>query len=1389
MTPNNQCLLIVQNIIFISHPILFIASSGGFFSGTLAQLDFNVADFSLATIPNAGVRVGARATFSNLIPISVSVPYIGVSGGLDNVDLATFSLNDLAFVPGANSLQTGLDLNFNNAIAAQAKITAFLAQLLGDQFGSTPEQLTLHNLRIGASPSDYFDLLSQVNIAYPSKNLFTKTNLDALSTKLGIDLSKAAGSLLNNIKVGAISMDLDKAPVMDLSTSITLGNFSLKAGFDIGYFGVNLALDSHTLGRVVIPTINISTSNNQLILAFKAAITVEDTPEVQTDIANIVDFLSSNTTRPAPVSSLVVSKPVLGVSDSDNIQTFALIQYPFALAELLAKARASIVQLFPGAGGINTNNMALSGLVVDLNSPSVAGIQGGLRFKGFSLPVDLSISYIGASLGLDAHPLGDITIPSLAFTSANSQLSIDFKASLNIQQGEEASSQVAKFFGALIYPGKVAPPTNLIIYNPVFGGGPQHLFHILSLVKFNIAVAPYVQKLGSVFGGSANGSLLDGLDVGALKVNLNNPQTIGIDTTVAIRNVNIPAEIRMNYVGFNLGLNTVSLAQVAVPLFTLKPVNDALSISAHIDISMSASKELNSAINNLIGAVVNNQTVPAAILILSGLVFGGSQTNVFTILQGLTIPIGVSSFVAKLGALFNGAGSVLNGLGLSGLAIDLNQAPNIGIDANIALQNLVLPAELTVGYVGLSMFSNNAPLAKFGIPKIQFATSGTSLTIATHVDVALDESDNSQALVASLVNAFVSSQAPQGTVVFSGLTFGPSQGNVYTFLQGIQIPIPVAKILSVVTPATSGSGGGSGAGTSFLDKLTLQTADINMRNPPSIGAGFAIALLGYQLDAKLLLNYVSLRTFLDTASLATISVPGIALSSGNNQVTLKGNALLNLASGSDIQAKIAAIAAEAMSRGGGAQNVNLILSNIAFGGSAEKVFHILDKVKVSVPIGPYIQQLALWVGDVFSRSRGNSTLSISQLDVTAPDANELSIGVGAAIGGIGSKISVQMPYVGLQVSANGNGFVSPTISDFQWVNGKVSFTLVLPFLPAAKNILSSLSTPISQLLFSSAVGTVPGSLVINSAKFGASASQSFDLASKVGLTISVNSVFQYLQSFTERPGSLQLSDVNALLTATGVKASIAISGASLNGLPLKLNFPIGLAGQYKNDTFATADITSMDLAGSPWTLGTTILAAEPAAQPAVSAMITNSLQGKNTFQDITLREIRLGPCTVFTALTIYLPAIISDSSMSATDVTTHLSPLSADFSVLYPNKGPLRVEMGPIHILIKQGSSTEVMEIYNTNPTSSSPILINNVHQNGGENRIPTLAVMKFGFLEFFNVLAALMNPGDKFQFEFSVKTSGGGGEEVAWLRDGLNGVSDVVWGSFLPGIAKNLVF
>ncbi|KAF9983421.1 hypothetical protein BGZ65_001819, partial [Modicella reniformis] len=1347
-----------------------------------------------------------------------------------------------------------------------------------------------------------------IDVSVPSKDILNKANIDLLMSKLGLNGTQFTDNLLSNLKLGAISANLNNAPVMELGTSLTVSNISLNAAVNIGYVGIDLALDSHALARVDVPSITISTANNQLTLAIKAFITIQDTPEIQTDIANLVGFFMSNTTTTSPVNNLVISKPLLGVSASDNIQTFSQIQVPVALPNLLLKARAYVNQLLAGLGGVNLNNIGISGLVVDLNNPSVIGIQGGVQVQNLTLPVDISISYIGVSLGLDATPLADLTVPSLALTSANGALSVNFQALVDVKQGQELSGQIAKLVGAIIYPGQVTPPTNLVIYDPVFGGDKDHLFHILSKVKINLALAPYLKQIGDILNGSlGNGrNLLAGLDIGSLVIDLNSPQTIGIDAAISLKNVTIPAEVKLNYVGINVAIDTVGLAQISIPSFSLKPENGALGITAHVDVAILPSDQLTNAITNLITGIMNNQTTPATNLVISGIVFGGSANNVFTILQGIAIPINVAPFINKIPALLagqgsllgrvaigelvvdlntpqiigvdtsvsiknitlpaviklnyvgadiaigqvplvhlsvpqftmsanngnldialhidltmkesqaltqtigglvqtiidskplpttslvisgaafggsptniftflqgvkipldvtaylnkaigaiGGTGSLLNGIGLSGLAIDLNQAPTIGIDANIAIRNITLPAKLNVGYVGLNIGINSVPLVEVSIPKIELGSSGSDLTIGTHIDATLKETDASQNLVAGLVNAVVGGQVPQGTIVISGIEFGPKKGNVYTFLQGVQIPIPISKILTLV-PSTGTNT------TSILDKLSLESADINMKNPPSIGADIAIALVGYQFDAKLLLNYVSISAFLDQTPLATISVPGIAINSGNNQISLNVNSLVNLASGGDIQSKVAAIAAGILN-GGGAQNVNLGISKIAFGGSAGNVFHILDKVQVSIPLAPYIQRLTTIIGGITGGAPGAPALSISKLDVNAPGADDLSVSVAASIGGIGSKISVDMPYIGVKVSVGGNGLVYPTVNNFQLKNGNVALTLDLPFQPAARGIIGSLSTPNSILI-----------------EFGASPSQAFDIAAKIGLEISMNTVFQKAQAFIKEKNALVVDDLNTVLTTTGIQASIIVSGAPLS-IPLKLNFPISLNAFYKSKPFVDVRVASMSLDKTPWALGAEVTTISPAFSESINGILVNSLQWKNALQDVTIGGVALGKFTTLGALMITPLEVTlwSPFNVPLGLLKLHLIPLGIDFTTQFVNTGPLQVDVGSVGILVRD-DKVDIMEIHNLN----GAIHLNNGKQNGGKNEIALNATLKFGILDLFRVIAALLNPS-RFNFVFSMKTSSG--QPMPWLQDALNGVPATILNNLLPIMGKLL--
>ncbi|KAF9425779.1 hypothetical protein BGZ94_007227, partial [Podila epigama] len=894
-------------------------------------------------------------------------------------------------------------------------------------------------------------------------------------------------------------------------------------------------------------------------------------------------------------------------------------------------------------------------------------------------------------------------------------------------------------------------------------------------------ISTYLNKLLSGTAGGA--SLLNGIGLSDLVIDLNSPQTIGIDASVLVKNVTLPAEIKLNYVGANAAINGIPMAQVAVPAFTMAPQGADLALKVHVEVGLLSTPQLSEALSGLVGGIISGQPLPQTTLIVSGAVFGGSSTNVFTFLQGVAIPVDVSALIGKIGGVVGGSGSLLNGIGLSGLAINLNQAPVVGIDANIAVSNLTLPARVNVGYFGLGVSYGDVPLVEVSVPKIELGNSGNSLTIGTHIDAELKESDAAQTVVAGLVNAVVAGQVPSGNLIISNIAFGANKDKVFDILKGVKIPIPVAKLLSLV-PSTPG-GGPAAPGGSILDKITLNSADINMKNPPSIGADVDLAVVGYQFDAQLLLNYVKVQAFLDSTPLATVGVPGIKLASGNNQISLVVNSLIDLASGNEIQSKVAAIANQIMG-GGGSQDVNLVVSNIAFGGNAGSVFHILDKVKVSVALAPYLQKLTGIIGGVTggTPAPGSPTVSVKNLEISAPGANDLSVAVSAAIGGIGSKISVQMPYVGLEVSAGGHGFVYPTINNFQLQNGNIDLTLALPFQPAAKNVIASLSTPVSQLMFTS-VGNVPGSIVVNSIKFGASSSQAFDIAAKIGLEVPLNSVFQKAQAYINAHNPLHVNDMNTILTPTGIKASLSVPGIPL-GVPLKMNFPISLSGYHKGNRIVAIQATSMTLNQSPWALGASITVVQPGFSTAMNEILPNALQWKNALQDVTLGGVTLGSFTALGGLTITPPPVTlwSPINVPLSALRPHISPLGMDFTATFVNRGPLQVDMGTMNIMIEQGT-VDVLEITNL----GGPIHLNNGNQNGGNNALSMNASIKFSFLEFFTILPSFFNPSN-FKFVFNLRTSSG--EPMPWLQDALNGAPASIFNSMLPILAnaiKNVNF
>ncbi|KAG0233135.1 hypothetical protein BGW41_001615, partial [Actinomortierella wolfii] len=720
---------------------------GNFLSNLIAQLGLKLSGLSLATVPNAGLRVGATAAFSNPIPVTLSVPYIGVSGGLDNVDITNVGVNNLALVTGGNNLQASVDLNFFNGDDAKQKVATFVGRIAQGQLGQTPEALTVHNLRLGASPTDYFDLLSQISISVPSASVINRPNVDYIAGLLGLNLAQIGGDLLNSIQISQLAADLSQPPVITLGTSVAVTGINLQASVNIGYFGIDLALDSTALAHVDVPQITIQTANNQLSLTIQAAVAINDTPQLAEVVGKLFNyFMSADNT--VPVNSLVISKPLLGVSASDSIQTFSLISYPLGLPPLLAQAKTYIGGILNGGNSTDLfSRIGLSNLVIDLNSPQVIGIDAGVLIKSLSLPAQIKLSYVGVDIGVDAVNLAQVSIPKLDIGSNGADLTIGTHVDATVATSEAAQGAVAALVNAVLA-GQV-PQGNIVISNLAVGGSKERTFKFLQGIKLALPLSKIFAQIPA--GTTPNPTdLINRIGLSDLVIDLNSPQVLGVDVGVVIRSLSLPAQIKLSYVGVDIGVDAINLAQVSVPKLQLGSNGADLTIATHVDATLATSEAAQGLVAGLVNAVIAGQ-VPQGNIVITNIAVGASKDNTFKIFQGIKVGLPLAQIFGMLPT--NGTSNptdLLSRIGLNNLVIDLNSPQVLGIDAGVVVKSLSIPAQIKLNYVGLDVNVDATNLAQVSIPKLQLGSNGADLTIATRVDAALATSEAAQGLVAGL---------------------------------------------------------------------------------------------------------------------------------------------------------------------------------------------------------------------------------------------------------------------------------------------------------------------------------------------------------------------------------------------------------------------------------------------------------------------------------------------------------------------------------------------------------------------------------------------------------------------------------------------------------------
>ncbi|KAF9966043.1 hypothetical protein BGZ73_001167, partial [Actinomortierella ambigua] len=700
-------------------------------------------------------------------------------------------------------------------------------------------------------------------------------------------------------------------PVIALGTSVAVTGINLQASVNIGYFGIDLALDSTDVAHIDVPQITIQTANNQLSLTIQAAVAIRDTPQLADVVGKIVNyFLSADNT--VPVNSLVISKPLLGTYANGIIN-----------------------------GGNSTDffsRIGLSNIVIDLNAPQVIGIDAGVLIKGLSLPAQIKFNYVGVDIGIDAVNLAQVSIPKLDIGSNGADLTIGTHVDATVATSEAAQTAVAGLVNAVL--AKQVPQGNVVITNLAIGGSKQNTFKFLQGIKFALPLSKIFAQIPAPTNPNPT-DLINRIALSGLVVDLNAPQVIAIDVGVLIKNLAIPAQIKLNYVGIDLGVDATNLAQVSVPKLELGNNGADLTIGTHIDATVATSEAAQGVVAGLVNAVLTKQ-VPQGNVVISNLAVGASKDNTFKLFQGIKLALPLSQIFGMIPA--NGTApnptDLLSRIGLSDLVIDFNAPQVIGIDAGVVIKSLSIPAQIKLNYVGVDIGVDTVNLAQIAIPKLQLGSNGADLTIATHVDATVASSEAAQGVVAGLFNAVLAGQVPQGNLVVTNLAVGASKDNTFKIFQAIKLGLPLSQIFGLLPANSTTPNPGD-----LLNRIGLSNLVVDLNSPQVVGIDVGILVKSLSIPAQIKLNYVGVDIGVDSVNLAQIAVPKLQLGSNGVDLTIATSIAATVASSDAAQTAVAGLV-NAMIAGQVPQG-NIIVSNLAIGANKGNTFKIFQGIKLN----------------------------------------------------------------------------------------------------------------------------------------------------------------------------------------------------------------------------------------------------------------------------------------------------------------------------------------------------------------------------------------------------------------------------------------------------------
>ncbi|KAJ3172657.1 hypothetical protein HDU88_005987 [Geranomyces variabilis] len=1139
------------------------------------QLNIDPQAASLETLPGAVLAASAAVGYTNPLALALSLPFAQFTVAIEDVPIVVIQIVDLKLVRGNGVAAPKLVLAFDQTDGSVPDLVAEAVQEV--LAGHLSQKFSVLNVIFGASPQDTNDLLGKVNVDLRpiTDQIDTRQLINAAMNLLPMKFPMRAGDLLasaSSLVEGTIGLNTLPAKTLGVNANVGL-KLPFALTLNIGYVGAHVGINDHPLlafllqnGIKIIPT--GGTSN----IALDTQIPFEDDEAAQDSVGRLVaNFFEGSSLD----TSIGLNGMALGSSAGDTINALSKVTFGVPLDAIIALDGPS--DIFSLLGGVRP---AIGGATLETRPGNNLGL---LVDMGIALPlkINANVGYVAAAVGLNQNPMLQFQLPTgLVINGAGAMTELKLNTQLAFVDTEATQYAVNDLVNNLVggrHLGAVIGIGGLGI-----GASATDLITALSKVQLPADLERGMGVLGIQVPFNL-GASVSALHPAVHSVKLHTaPGKSFIANAAADFDLPFPVSLRLGYAGLSADMDTYPLADVNVPaglsIASAGPAARAsLTIPQDISLQFTDVQGTRETLRDLVDGMLytGNVNTKAGV---KNIRLGNSNAagDLLTIVSKIDVALPVGDLAKAAGFSLPISLPSLSGLVSNMGTINVATLPGAVLGVSAAADfNLPLPfpVDIEIGHFAASANldgqANTAkPVANLNVPaRLVFNTIAGQKHILFGALLQFTDTDATDEEVNKLVQQALGTNHLDAIVGANAIQLGDSTADLITAFDLVNIRLSVDKLrqdMGVALPLQLGQV------TSNLDlavnNVALKTAD-NQELDVSTSVSFNFPL---PVSIVFTTGYFYTAVSLEQHIVATLALPtGISLTSlGDKRKTLTIAPKIILSTEAKVPGA-AQVVADLVTNALTETRLGMTggVAGIQFGSdnSVGNVINILSKVNVELGLDSIVGGMVKLPLDL--STLGSAALAGGTIGLHTKPAKTL---------GIAANVNVKLPFpVTLDIGYFGAGLSVNSDSHSLDTNSLATLNPI-PISLKSPGVLSlatdlvftdtdATQTDIAALVNRALNGpALNGRVGITNILFGASATQTYDLFSKINARLDLDQVAKMAGlsvpiSIGNLASTMKVSAQNiGLITQPGGRLDVSAQAGL--ALPFQVDVSIGHFG-------------------------------------------------------------------------------------------------------------------------------------------------------------------------------------------------------------------------------------